>query len=226
MGIHSSTYYRWKRQLDRHGPEVLTQSPCRNVPLPKIEREAMRFSPPPRSSTWPRQSMPATGRWYSSRLRRPADRGAGRAPPKPGRSAGRGGHRGRGPPEVKGKLIAGPPKTRAGGPSGCRPSSSGSRRQILPPVSGPAATSHRPGGGPLRVPGFRARFLVPATRAAGLQCLHIHDLRHTAVALWIAAGATPKEVAVRAGTPRSASPWTSTATRRSPGRSRTAGAIQ
>jgi integrase len=29
--------------------------------------------------------------------------------------------------------------------------------------------------------------------------LRIHDLRHTAVALWIAAGATPKEVAVRAG---------------------------
>jgi integrase len=26
-----------------------------------------------------------------------------------------------------------------------------------------------------------------------------HDLRHTAVALWIAAGATPKEVTVRAG---------------------------
>jgi integrase len=37
---------------------------------------------------------------------------------------------------------------------------------------------------------------VPATEAAGLR---IHDLRDTAVALWIAAGATPKEVAVRAG---------------------------
>ena len=23
MGIHPSTFYRWKRQLDRHGPEVL-----------------------------------------------------------------------------------------------------------------------------------------------------------------------------------------------------------
>jgi hypothetical protein len=40
---------------------------------------------------------------------------------------------------------------------------------------------------------------VPATRAAGLQGLRIHDLRRTAVALWIAAGATPKEVTVRAG---------------------------
>jgi integrase len=46
MGIHSSTYYRWKRQLDRHGPEILTQSPCRNVPLPKIEREEVRFLTP------------------------------------------------------------------------------------------------------------------------------------------------------------------------------------
>jgi integrase len=43
MGIHLSTYYRWKRQLDRHGPEILAHSPCRNVPLPKIEREEMRF---------------------------------------------------------------------------------------------------------------------------------------------------------------------------------------
>jgi len=29
--------------------------------------------------------------------------------------------------------------------------------------------------------------------------LRIHDLRHTAVALWIAAGAGPKDVAARAG---------------------------
>ena len=26
MGIHPSTYYRWKRQLDRHGPEILRPS--------------------------------------------------------------------------------------------------------------------------------------------------------------------------------------------------------
>jgi site-specific recombinase XerD len=36
-------------------------------------------------------------------------------------------------------------------------------------------------------------------RAAELDGLRIHDLRHTAVALWIAAGANPKEVAARAG---------------------------
>ena len=36
-------------------------------------------------------------------------------------------------------------------------------------------------------------------RAAGLAPLRPHDLRHTAVALWIAADANPKEVSVRAG---------------------------
>jgi integrase len=56
-----------------------------------------------------------------------------------------------------------------------------------------------PEGGPLRVHGFRARVWRPATRAAGLEGLRIHDLRHTAVALWIAAGANPKEVSARAG---------------------------
>ncbi len=56
-----------------------------------------------------------------------------------------------------------------------------------------------PQGGPLRVTAFRARVWRPATRLAGLEGLRIHDLRHTAVALWIAAGANPKEVAARAG---------------------------
>jgi integrase len=37
--------------------------------------------------------------------------------------------------------------------------------------------------------------------AAGLDWLRIHDLRQTAVALWIAAGANPKEVSARAGHP-------------------------
>jgi integrase len=41
--------------------------------------------------------------------------------------------------------------------------------------------------------------LPPAVRAVGLAPLRPHDLRHTAVTLWIAAGANPKEVSVRAG---------------------------
>jgi integrase len=61
------------------------------------------------------------------------------------------------------------------------------------------ATFHRPRRRTTAGPKLPRRFWVPATKAAGLQGLRIHDLRHAAVALWIAAGATPKEVAVRAG---------------------------
>jgi integrase len=43
-----------------------------------------------------------------------------------------------------------------------------------------------PAGGPLRGNGFRRRVWQPATLAAGLSRLRIHDLRHTAVTLWIA----------------------------------------
>jgi hypothetical protein len=39
---------------------------------------------------------------------------------------------------------------------------------------------------------FRRRFWNPAVHAAHLAPLRVHDLRHTAVAFWIAAGVTPK----------------------------------
>ena len=67
---------------------------------------------------------------------------------------------------------------------------------------------------------------MPATKAAGLQGLRIHDLRHTAVALWIAAGATPKEVAVRAGHTSVSFTLDRYGHQTIPGRSRRAGAIQ
>ncbi len=56
-----------------------------------------------------------------------------------------------------------------------------------------------PGGGPVQLNVWRQRFWAPAVRDAGLAHLRPHDLRHTAVALWMAAGANPKEVAARAG---------------------------
>ena len=55
------------------------------------------------------------------------------------------------------------------------------------------------GGGTLRAAAWRSRFWTPATRAAGLAPLRVHDMRHTAVALWIAAGANPKQLAAWAG---------------------------
>jgi integrase len=104
--------------------------------------------------------------------------------------------------DVGGHLHFGPPKTRAG-----------HRAVPLPnvatePLGAHLATYARrpedlvftaPEGGPVSLNVWRRRFWVPALTAAGLGHLRPHDLRHTAVALWIAAGAHPKEVAVRAG---------------------------
>jgi integrase len=104
--------------------------------------------------------------------------------------------------EMHGHLYLGPPKTTAG-----------RRRVGLPRVVVEALVEHLAGrsvepdgfvfalsnGAPVRTASFRTRVWRPATRAAGLVGLRIHDLRRTAVALWIAAGAGPKEVATRAG---------------------------
>ena len=54
-------------------------------------------------------------------------------------------------------------------------------------------------GGPVQLNVRRQRFWTPAVRNAGLEHLRPHDLLDTAVALWMAADANPKEVAVRAG---------------------------
>lgn len=54
-------------------------------------------------------------------------------------------------------------------------------------------------GGYLHGEHFRVDYWHPAVARAGLTPLRPHDLRHTAVALWIAAGASPNEIAARAG---------------------------
>jgi integrase len=60
-------------------------------------------------------------------------------------------------------------------------------------------------GGPLRRSNYRHQVWLSALEKAGLEELRFHDLRHTAVALWIHAGANPLEVKRRAGHERSAS---------------------
>ena len=103
--------------------------------------------------------------------------------------------------EVNGTIVVNPPKTRAG-----------HRRVPIPRVVADALAASTapnpapskwvvsaPEGGPLRVPHFRRRVWAPAVEQAGFSGLRIHDLRHTAVALWIAAGAPPNEIAARAG---------------------------
>lgn len=115
---------------------------------------------------------------------------------------------------VRGQLIVNPPKTRAG-----------HRRVPLPRVVTDALEAHyeatgarelvftAPEGGYVRSELWRRRVWQPACVKAGLgellkddetgrthyKGLRPHDLRHSAVAFWIAAGASPKEIATRAG---------------------------
>jgi hypothetical protein len=46
---------------------------------------------------------------------------------------------------------------------------------------------------------FTRRVWIPATRAAGVEGLRFHDLRHTAASLAVAAGASTRELMVRMG---------------------------
>ena len=103
--------------------------------------------------------------------------------------------------EVEGRLFFGPPKTRAGRRTVGLPRfvTRELEAHLADPGDPRGHVFTAPNGGPLRVTAFRARAWRPATKAAGLDGLRIHDLRHTAVALWIAAGASPKEVAALAG---------------------------
>ncbi len=54
-------------------------------------------------------------------------------------------------------------------------------------------------GGPLRQSNFRNRHWLPALRAAGVDKLRFHDLRHVAGTLATVSGATIREVQARLG---------------------------
>jgi len=182
---------------------MLAQSPCRRVPLPKVEREEMRFLTPAEVATL----AAAIDRRYRALVLVGAYGGL-----RIGELAGLRRSRVdllRGTVqvaeivvEVRGVLHVGPPKTRASRRTAGLP------RFVVEELAAPhlagrddpeAFVFTAPEGGPLRVNLFRARVWRPVIRAAGLDGLRIHDLRHTAVALWIAAGANPKEVSARAG---------------------------
>lgn len=66
-------------------------------------------------------------------------------------------------------------------------------------TEGTARVFTTPTGGTLRGSNFRTRVWAPATTKAGLGKLVLHELRHSACAGWIAAGASGKEVARLAG---------------------------
>ena len=102
--------------------------------------------------------------------------------------------------EVRGHHYVGPPKTRAGRRSVPIPAfladELGSWTAGMAPD---ALVFAAPEGRPLRASAFRRRVWQQAVEAAGLAPLRPHDMRHSAVALWIAAGASAKEIAVWAG---------------------------
>jgi integrase len=182
--------------------DMIARSPCRAVRLPKVEREEMRFLTPVEVA----RLADAIDPGYRALVLLGAYGGL-----RIGELAGLRRRRVdllRGTVdvaeivvEVRGKLFIGPPKTRAGRRTVGLPRTVVEELAAhLGPV-GPAEahvfTAEK--GGVLRPSNFRTKVWLPAVRAAGLAPLRPHDLRHTAVALWIAAGANPKEVSVRAG---------------------------
>lgn len=103
--------------------------------------------------------------------------------------------------DLNGAISFGPPKTKASIRTVAVPGFVAEElsRLAVAPVDKNALVFRSPDGHPIRPGLFRRRFWHPAVEAAGLEPLRIHDLRHTAVSLWIAANANPKQVAVRAG---------------------------
>ena len=181
---------------------MLAQSPCRRVPLPKVEREEMRFLTPAEVATLadaidPRyRALVLVGAYGGLRIGELAGLRRSRVDLLRGTVTV-----GEIVVEVRGVLHVGPPKTRASLRTVGLPRFV--VEELAAHLAGPgdpeAFVFTAPEGGRLRVNAFRARAWRRAVLAAGLDGLRIHDLRHTAVALWIAAGANPKEVSVRAG---------------------------
>ena len=103
--------------------------------------------------------------------------------------------------DIEGHIHFGPPKTKAAVRSVSLPRFVRDELSTLasPAMAQDALVFQSPDGCPIRPTLFRRRFWAPAVDAADLAPLRIHDLRHTAVSLWIADGADPKRVAALAG---------------------------
>jgi integrase len=185
---------------------MLAQSPCRRVPLPKVEREEMRFLTPAEVATLADaihqryRALVLVGAYGGLRIGELAGLRRNRVDLLRGTV-----QVAEIVVEVRGMLHRGPPKTRASRRTVGLPRfvveevAAHLAAHLAAPGDPEAFVFTAPQGGLLRLPAFRARVWRPAVRAAGLDRLRIHDLRHTAVALWIAAGANPKEVSARAG---------------------------
>jgi integrase len=103
--------------------------------------------------------------------------------------------------DIEGHIHFGPPKTKAAVRSVPLPRfvCEELSRLASPGVDPDALVFRSPDGFPIRPTLFRRRFWAPAVTSAEVAPFRIHDLRHTAVSLWIADGANPKRVAALAG---------------------------
>jgi integrase len=103
--------------------------------------------------------------------------------------------------DIAGHITFGPPKTRAAVRSVPIPRfvSDELARLATANIGADQLVFQSPERMPVRATLFRRRFWAPAVEEARLSPLRIHDLRHTAVSLWIADGANPKQVAAMAG---------------------------
>lgn len=180
---------------------LIARSPFDGTPLPKVERREMRFLDPAQVSLLAAaidarfRDLVLFGCYGGFRIGEMLALRAGRVNPFTGEvqvletlS------------EVRGRLHFGPPKTTRGTRTVQLPRQTlagcADRISALQPED---LVFTAPEGGPVRLAAFRRRVWRPAIKAAGLEPLRIHDMRHTAVALWIATGASPNEVARRAG---------------------------
>lgn len=105
--------------------------------------------------------------------------------------------------ESHGRLLPpGPPKTKAGRRKVRLPESVAAElARHIEPHCDPSTdlVFQNTLGGPLRRSAFRSRVWLPTLLEAQTEPLRFHDLRHTAVAFWIAARAHVKEISRRAG---------------------------
>lgn len=180
---------------------LIATSPCERVPLPKVERQEMRFVTPTAVARLaetidPRyRALVFLGAYGGLRLGellglRRERVNVLRAQVEVAEIL----------VEVRGKHLFGPPKTRAGHRTVPLPrlvAEEPGAHLVEVPEGGLGFTATE--RGPVRPSLWRRRMWTPAVEAAGLSTLRPHDLRHTAVAFWIAAGASPTEVAARAG---------------------------
>lgn len=96
--------------------------------------------------------------------------------------------------EVNGRLVVGPPKSGSARSVPIRRTVADELAAVCAGRAGDAVVFTAPAGGMLWLRNWRRRVFEPAARAAGLDGLTPHGLRHTAASLAVSAGAHVKSV--------------------------------